>query len=111
VKAPGIKDADQPYQCAHTIIKSHAKAYRLYESTYQPTQQGKCGITLDCGWYEPANATIVGDVEAAERAIQFKVSERAEAVSDSLVHNNGTVFFSSMDGTEVPLSSESTRML
>jgi len=73
--APGIRDSDQPYQCAHTIIKSHAKAYHLYNSTYKPTQQGIIGITLDSGWYEPKNPNSTNDVEAAERAIQFKVIE------------------------------------
>jgi len=29
------------YLAAHTLILSHAKAYRLYESKYKPTQQGK----------------------------------------------------------------------
>jgi len=71
--APGISDIKQPYQCVHTIIKSHAKAYRLYESKYKATQQGRVGITLDVGWYEPADPSNQTHVDAAERALQFKV--------------------------------------
>lgn len=51
--APGIVDTDKPYQCAHTIIKSHAKAYRLYDRMYREEQMGTVGITLDSGWFEP----------------------------------------------------------
>jgi len=70
--APGIRDSDQPYQCAHTIIKSHAKAYRLYDKTYRQSQGGVVGITLDSGWYEPKDPSNPSHVEAAERGIQFK---------------------------------------
>jgi len=70
--APGIRSSIQPYQCAHTIIKSHAKAYRLYDSTYREAQGGLVGITLDSGWYEPKDPSNASHVEAAERAIQFK---------------------------------------
>lgn len=41
--APGIQDTDQPYQCAHTIIKAHGKAYRLYDRVYRPEQNGTIG--------------------------------------------------------------------
>jgi beta-glucosidase len=70
--APGIVDINAPYQCAHTIIKSHAKAYRLYDRVYRPVQHGTVGITLDSGWYEPLNASNPSDVAAAERGLQFK---------------------------------------
>ena len=70
----GIVDpAEQPYKCAHTILKSHAMAYRIYESEFKETQGGKCGITIDSGWYEPASDKPE-DIEAAERAVQFKVN-------------------------------------
>jgi len=71
--APGIKDTDKPYQCAHTIIKSHAKAYHVYNSTYKPSQEGVVGITLDTAWFEPANPNSTLDVTASERALQFYV--------------------------------------
>jgi len=71
--APGITDVNQPYQCVHTIIKSHAKAYRLYESKYKSIQLGRVGITLDVGWFEPMDPSNMSHVDSAERALQFKV--------------------------------------
>jgi lactase-phlorizin hydrolase len=47
-------------------------SYRLYEKEFKPVQQGRVGITVDSGWYEPANATDPAHVEAAERAVTFK---------------------------------------
>lgn len=73
VMAPGIREpAEAPYKCAHTILKSHARAYRIYEAEYKASQGGKVGITLDSGWYEPADPENPAHVEAAERAVQFK---------------------------------------
>jgi hypothetical protein len=36
-KAPGI----DLYTCAHVVLKSHAKAYHIYDSEYRATQKGK----------------------------------------------------------------------
>jgi beta-glucosidase len=75
VAAPGILgEATQPYLCAHTILKSHAKAYRMYESEFKPAQQGRVGITIDSEFMEPDDPTNPEHVEAAERALRFKVS-------------------------------------
>jgi len=73
VHAPGInEESTEPYKCAHTVLKSHANAYRLYEEEFKPTQGGRCGITIDSGWYEPLNPEDPADVEAAERNVMFK---------------------------------------
>ncbi|CAL8131573.1 unnamed protein product [Orchesella dallaii] len=73
IAAPGILgEAIQPYLCAHTILKSHAKAYRLYESEFKPTQNGQVGITIDTEWMEPRNSSNPDHEEAAERARRFK---------------------------------------
>lgn len=75
VHAPGITEtATAAYLCAHNIIRSHTRAYRLYERTYKVTQNGQCGITIDCGWYEAKDPNNSTHVEAAERVLQFKVS-------------------------------------
>jgi beta-glucosidase/6-phospho-beta-glucosidase/beta-galactosidase len=66
-------EAEAPYQCAHTILKSHARAYRIYDAEFRQSQQGRVGITIDSGWYEPKDPQNPQDVAAAERAIQFKV--------------------------------------
>jgi len=68
-----VEPAVKPYQCAHTILKSHAMAYRIYEAEFKATQGGKVGITIDSGWYEPASDKPE-DIAAAERAVQFKVN-------------------------------------
>ena len=42
IHAPGKDDNPgvDPYQCAHNILKSHAKAYHTYNNTYRSTQNG-----------------------------------------------------------------------
>ena len=37
MRGPGILE----YKAAHNLIRSHAKAYRLYHSEFHPTQQGR----------------------------------------------------------------------
>lgn len=78
--APGIvQPATAPYLCAHNILRSHARAYRLYESTYNATQIGAVGITLDSAYYEARDPSNEEDVAAAERAVMFKVKYTAHS--------------------------------
>ncbi|KAG4070575.1 hypothetical protein HA402_011962 [Bradysia odoriphaga] len=71
--APGIKQpATAPYLCAHNVLRSHGRVYRLYERTYKAAQNGLVGITLDSAYYTPKNADNEEDVKAAERAVTFK---------------------------------------
>jgi len=70
-KAPGIKNVTQAYLCVHNIIKSHAKAYHIYQSKYKEAQKGLVGITLDASWAEP-KTNSPSDLAAAERSLQFK---------------------------------------
>ncbi|KAF4523217.1 hypothetical protein B566_EDAN011754 [Ephemera danica] len=53
-------------------MKAHARAWHIYDDFYRATQQGECGITLDSGWIEP-KTNETQDIEAAERARQFKL--------------------------------------
>lgn len=72
--APGVKQpATAPYKCAHNVLKSHGRAYRLYERNYKASQKGLVGITIDSGWYEPLDPTNPLDVAATERTLHFKV--------------------------------------
>lgn len=48
------------YLAGHTILQSHAKAYRIYEREFKSTQGGKCGITMNSNWNE-ASITIDPD--------------------------------------------------
>lgn len=72
--APGVVEpATAPYLCAHNILKSHARAYRLYQSSFKASQGGEVGITLDSAFYTARNPDNEEDVKAAERAVMFKV--------------------------------------
>ncbi|KAK7100532.1 hypothetical protein V1264_023466 [Littorina saxatilis] len=72
--APGIKQpATLPYLYAHTIIKCHAQAWHLYDTTYRPRFNGMVSITLNTDFFAPKNSSKPEDVEAAERAAQFSV--------------------------------------
>lgn len=60
----------------HNVIKSHAKAYRLYRKKYHKTQQGKVSITTDSKFaYPNANKTNSENegAELVERFMQFQV--------------------------------------
>ncbi|KAJ3638411.1 hypothetical protein MTP99_001777 [Tenebrio molitor] len=78
-KAPGI----DLYTCAHVVLKSHAKAYHIYDSEYRATQKGKISIVLNTNWYEPVSDDEK-DLEAAERNIQFSFGWFANPI----VHGN-----------------------
>ncbi|KAJ8924115.1 hypothetical protein NQ315_006897 [Exocentrus adspersus] len=71
-KAPGLKlPGTGPYKCAHVLIKSHAKAYHVYQENFKEKQGGKLGMVVDTDWYEPATSHPL-DREAAERTLQFR---------------------------------------
>lgn len=38
--APEIKSPEAEYQCAHNVIKAHAKAWHIYDTTYRKKQNG-----------------------------------------------------------------------
>jgi len=73
IHAPGISVPGRAeYRATHTIIKSHAEAWHLYNDEYRSTQDGLISITLDSDWKEPATENE-DDIKAAERAMQFKL--------------------------------------
>ncbi|XP_060595948.1 lactase/phlorizin hydrolase-like [Ruditapes philippinarum] len=79
--APGIaKTGTLDYQASHTLILAHAKAYRLYETKYKPTQNGTVGITLNCDAAIPKNPNCTLDHEAADRRTQFHLGWFAHPV-------------------------------
>ncbi|XP_022915650.2 myrosinase 1-like [Onthophagus taurus] len=70
-KAPAYKgNGFGVYLCAHTVLRAHGKAYRLYESKYKASQGGRVGITLDTYWFEPSSDKPE-DIEAGEITIQM----------------------------------------
>lgn len=57
------------YLCVHNILKAHATAYRLYESSFKQRFNGQVGIVLNSGFaYSNTNNTV--DVN---RCMQFTV--------------------------------------
>jgi hypothetical protein len=45
----------------------------MYYEEFYNAQQGRVGISIDSGYYEPKNPSNPDDVAAAERALKFKV--------------------------------------
>lgn len=66
--SPGVGN----YVCGHNLLIAHANMYQLYHDKYE-RPDGKVGISIDCFYYWPRNATNDADIEAADRALQFNV--------------------------------------
>ncbi|KAJ3649784.1 hypothetical protein Zmor_021507 [Zophobas morio] len=80
VFAPGVNsDGIDSYKCAHTVLKSHARAYHIYDEEFRPTQNGRVSMVVDTDWFEPASDSDQ-DKEAAERKIQFNFGWYANAI-------------------------------
>ncbi|RZC40245.1 Glyco hydro 1 domain containing protein, partial [Asbolus verrucosus] len=79
VDAPGV----DLYQCTHVLLKSHARAYHIYDEEYRPTQNGRIGIVLNTDWYEPETDSQ-NDLDASERHLQFQFGWFANPI----VHGN-----------------------
>ncbi|XP_077296656.1 myrosinase 1-like [Arctopsyche grandis] len=67
-KLPGVVE----YLCLHNILKSHARAYHLYNDTFKPTQKGKLGAAIHLAWGEPESDSQE-DIENADILMQFFV--------------------------------------
>ena len=89
VHAPGSgKSPDRGYLCAHNALKAHAVAYRIYDQEFRAVQGGQIGISVDSTWCEPEDPKNSADVDAAERAITFRVSLKILALTYS-IHRPG----------------------
>ncbi|KAM3663194.1 lactase-like protein [Ammospiza caudacuta] len=70
--APGLKlGGCGAYKAAHHIIKTHAKVWHSYNTTWRREQRGMVGISLTSAWGEPVDPHSQTDRDAAERYIQF----------------------------------------
>lgn len=73
-KAPAISSHGVGnYLCGDTLLKAHAEAYHLYNTTYRPTQKGRIMISINSIWYAPKDPENADDVALAVVANQFKV--------------------------------------
>ncbi|KAL1138328.1 hypothetical protein AAG570_008392 [Ranatra chinensis] len=59
------------YLAGHTLIKAHAKVYRLYENHFKSAQKGKISFALNGAFGMPVSESEE-DVMAAERYNQFE---------------------------------------
>ncbi|XP_046903198.1 lactase-phlorizin hydrolase-like [Hypomesus transpacificus] len=73
--APGIsfRPGTLPYIVGHNLIKAHAEAWHIYNSTYRAKQGGIISITINSDWSEPRNPNKQEDVDAARRVVQFYI--------------------------------------
>lgn len=79
VFAPGRVSNTEPYQAAHQLLRSHAKAVDLYRKQFQANQKGRIGITNNCDWREPLTDKPK-DKAAAQRALEFFLGWFADPV-------------------------------
>ncbi|CAK8692258.1 unnamed protein product [Clavelina lepadiformis] len=84
VFAPGHVDtAKGMYLAAHTVIKAHAAAYHVYNSTYRAKQNGQIGITLNSNWVDPHQVTNPDHIEASQRSLTHFTGWFAEPIFNS----------------------------
>ncbi|CAN2389019.1 Lactase-phlorizin [Pristimantis euphronides] len=71
--APGIisRPGRAPYEVGHNLLKAHAEAWHLYNTTYRAKQGGLISITINSDWAEPRNPHKQEDVDAARRYMMF----------------------------------------
>ncbi|KAK6189992.1 hypothetical protein SNE40_001948 [Patella caerulea] len=70
--APGLYGpGTNVYITAHNMIRSHAKAYHIYDKEFRSKQNGKIGITLNFGFPIAKDPSDPYDIEAEDRARQF----------------------------------------
>jgi len=61
-----------PYLAVHTVLLSHARAYRLYEREFKAKQGGKVSIVVAAQWIEP-KIDSKEEEETAERVRQMNL--------------------------------------
>nr|CAB3453783.1 unnamed protein product [Digitaria exilis] len=60
----------EPYIVTHHVLLAHAKAVRLYNARYKPSQHGQIGLTAVSHWFVP-NTDSPADVKAVKRSLDF----------------------------------------
>jgi len=69
---PWEEPPEKPYICTHNVVKSHARTFRIYDTEFRPSQDGKLGITLNCDWSEPKNQSDPEHMAAMDRSMHFR---------------------------------------
>ncbi|KAJ8924094.1 hypothetical protein NQ315_006876 [Exocentrus adspersus] len=60
------------YECAHNVLKAHARIYRLYQFKYKWTQKGRVSIVLNSEFSVP-QTNSEADIAAARRKLEFEL--------------------------------------
>ncbi|KAJ0416429.1 glycoside hydrolase superfamily [Aspergillus carlsbadensis] len=68
--APG-DPTTEPWIVGKSLILAHARAARLYNLEFKPTQGGLIGASLNGDYFEPWDSSDPADHEAAERRMEF----------------------------------------
>jgi beta-galactosidase len=68
--APGRSSDKETCLAAHNMLLAHAKAYRLYDKEFRPSQKGFLGITNNGDWREPLTDSPE-DRAAAQKALEY----------------------------------------
>ncbi|XP_004703404.3 LOW QUALITY PROTEIN: beta-klotho [Echinops telfairi] len=74
------RTSNDTYRAAHNLLLAHARAWRLYDRQYRPSQRGAVSLSLHSDWVEPANPFAESHRQAAERFLQFEIAWFAEPV-------------------------------
>lgn len=102
---PFLEPPEKPYICAHNVIKSHARAFRIYDEEFRPSQNGQMGITLNCDWSEPKNQSDPEHMLAMDRSVNFRVKFILKCLITHTRETNFS-FMSSTDGGLIHYSEE-----
>ncbi|KAH8888924.1 glycoside hydrolase [Thozetella sp. PMI_491] len=69
----GADTKTEPWRVGHTIILAHAAVVQQYAAEFQPSQGGVISIVLNGHFYEPHNAKLQADIDAAQRRLEFYI--------------------------------------
>jgi len=77
---PSIKSDYLHLVCGHNVLRSHARAVKLYRQKYQQQQGGKIGIVIDYKWAYPMNASSKEDQVASQLHHDFHMGWWADPI-------------------------------
>ncbi|GAB4833791.1 Beta-glucosidase 44 [Ancistrocladus abbreviatus] len=96
----------EPYIVGHNLLLSHAAAVQRYRQKYQGVQNGRIGILLDFGWYEPLTRGKE-DNYAAQRARDFHLGW----FLDPIIHGEYPRTMQEIVGDRLPKFTKEERLM
>lgn len=78
-RSPEGDSSTEPWIVGHSVILSHAYAFRLYHEEFRAAQGGQIGITLNGDWAMPYNDSPQ-NVEAAQHALDVAIGWFADPI-------------------------------